>query len=65
VPRIVIDQDKCLHSGQCGYLQPELFEINDDGSPTVLVETLEDEGLIARAREAMEMCPSQAISLED
>jgi len=60
--RLVIDLDKCLNSGQCAYLQPELFELNDDGAPKVLNEQPYGE-LIAKAQDAIEMCPAQAISL--
>jgi ferredoxin len=65
MPRIVIDQEKCLNSGQCAYLQPELFELNDDGAPVVLVASPDSEALIAKAQDAIDMCPSQAISFED
>ncbi len=65
MPRLVIDHDKCLNSGQCAYLQPELFEIKEDGAPTVLVEAPDDEALIAKAQDAITMCPGQAISLAE
>ena len=62
--RLVIDLEKCLNSGQCAYLQPELFELNDDGEPKVLDSNPAGE-LIAKANDAIEMCPAQAISLEE
>lgn len=62
--KLTIDYDKCLSSGQCAYLQPELFDLNDDGAPRVLIEQPEGE-LIAKARDAIQMCPAQAISLAD
>lgn len=65
MPRIVIDQEKCLHSGQCAYLQPELFEIDDEGAPVILNDSPDTEALIAKARDAIDMCPAQAISLQD
>ena len=64
MPKLVIDLETCLNSGQCAYLQPELFELGDDGSPKVL----QDEPVgdfIAKANDAIQMCPSQAISLTD
>ena len=64
MPKLVIDHDKCLSSGQCAYLQPELFELEDDGSPKVLNDNPDGE-LIAKARDAIEMCPAQAISMSD
>jgi ferredoxin len=61
VPRLTIDHEKCLNSGQCAYMQPELFELDDDGAPVIRVEPVEGE-LIARAQDAIAMCPGQAIS---
>jgi len=62
--KLTIDEEKCLNSGQCAYLQPKLFELDDDGTPTI-TNTAPTGDLIAQAREAIEMCPSQAISLAD
>lgn len=62
MPKLVIDREKCLNSGQCAYLQPELFELDDSGEPHVRNDHPEGE-LIAKANDAIEMCPAQAISL--
>jgi len=62
MPKLVIDQLKCLNSGQCAYLQPELFELDDDGAPHVLDDSPTGD-LSAQANDAIEMCPAQAISL--
>ncbi len=62
--KLVIDLHKCLNSGQCAYLQPELFALNDDGEPRV-VDSAPTGDLIAKANDAITMCPAQAISLED
>lgn len=61
MPRLVIDHDKCLNSGQCAYMQPEVFELDDEGLPSVRVEVPDGE-LIAKAEDAIAMCPGQAIS---
>lgn len=61
MPRLVIDHEKCLNSGQCAYLQPELFEIDEAGSPLIRVESVAGE-LMAKAEDAIAMCPGQAIS---
>ena len=65
MPRLVIDLEQCLNSGQCAYLQPELFKIDDDGAPVIVNETPEGEELITKAQDAITMCPSQAISFVD
>ena len=64
MPKLMIDQELCLRSGQCAYMQPELFELDEEGAPVVRVDA-PDESLIAKANDAIEMCPAQAISLAD
>ena len=60
--RLVIDHRRCRKTGQCSYLHPELFKAGEDGSPIVLVEHPGEE-LREAAEEAVELCPSGAISL--
>ena len=60
--RIMIDHSLCLKSGQCFYMQPEVFGSDDDDGPLILVERPAGEQ-IAKARDAVAMCPSQAIQL--
>ena len=62
--KVKIDHDKCYKSGECYYNHPELFGMDDDGCPVVLVDDL-DAGLQQHAREALEVCPAVAISLEE
>jgi ferredoxin len=61
--RIVIDRAACLQSGQCAYMQPELFGFQDDTGPVIRVERPTGKQL-EQAREAVVACPSQAIRLE-
>jgi ferredoxin len=60
--RIVIDHKRCLKSGQCAYMQSELFRMNDDGAPVVIVAEVHGDQ-VALAADAIEMCPGQAIAL--
>lgn len=60
---LAVDLKKCLRSGQCFYLHPELFKEGDDGYPLVLVAEPDAEQQAA-AEEAEELCPGQAIRLE-
>ena len=62
--KVKIDHEKCYKSGECYYNHPELFRMGDDGSPVVLVDEVDGE-LQRHAREALEVCPAVAISLED
>jgi len=60
--RLMIDYNKCRKTGQCSYLHPELFKADEAGAPVVLVEH-PGEDLREAAKEAVELCPSGAISL--
>jgi ferredoxin len=60
--RIVVDQGKCSALGICESLAPELFEVQDDGSLVILDERPEGR-LCEAAREAVEGCPTEALSI--
>jgi len=60
--RLTINHDLCLKSGQCAYMQPDLFRLDEGGAPVVLVELLADSD-IPKAQDAATMCPAQAIAL--
>ena len=63
--KLSIDLETCIMAGECVYNHPEYFAFGDDDYPVVLepdVQTPEDE---KAADEAMAVCPSQAIRLED
>lgn len=62
--RLVIDHTICRKTGQCSYLHPELFKADEEGAPLVLVEH-PDQSLREAAEEAIELCPSGAISFTD
>jgi ferredoxin len=60
--RIVVDYDKCTGLGMCEAEAPELFEVQDDGSLTVLNEKPSEEHR-AECEAAVEACPTEALSL--
>ncbi|MBI5949111.1 MAG: ferredoxin [Chloroflexi bacterium] len=63
MPRLSVDTKKCLKSGQCTYLHPDLLQEGPDGRPVVLVA--EPSGAqIQEAEDAAEICPAMAIILE-
>jgi len=62
--RIVADTDVCIGAGQCVLTDPEVFDQDDDGTVVVLQEAPEGEHE-AGAREAVKLCPSQALSLHE
>ena len=63
--KVKIDKEKCYMSGECFYNHPELFKMGEDGSPVVLIDDLNDDAMINHAKEAVEVCPAVAISIED
>ncbi len=62
--KLTIERRLCLKSGQCSYLQPDLFGRDEENWPVVTVERPEGER-IEQANDAIEMCPAQAISLTE
>jgi ferredoxin len=63
--RVRVDPDKCEGHARCLGLAPELFDIDDYGLASVLVDRV-PEGLEEKARLAAANCPEYAIEvLED
>ena len=62
--KIVFDRNKCKRHGQCCGAAPELFDFAPDGSLMVLNENPPEE-LREAAEDAVDLCPEQAISIED
>jgi ferredoxin len=60
--RIVVDYDKCTGLGMCEAEAPELFEVQDDGSLTVLNDRPSADQR-AEAEAAVEACPTEALSI--
>jgi ferredoxin len=62
--RVVVDRERCIGSGQCELLAPEVFEVGDDGVVTVLLPEpgAEQE---AAVRDAVAQCPTAALSMTD
>lgn len=62
--RVVVDYDKCTGLGLCESLAPEFFEVQDDGSLTLL-QSEAGEGQRAEVEEAARSCPTEAIRIEE
>ena len=60
--RVLVDRERCVGSGTCEALAPDLFEVGDDGVVEVLRAdpTGDDEA----ARDAVSACPTRALSLD-
>jgi ferredoxin len=60
VPRIEIDANKCMGSGNCSFWAPGTFDLGDDGVAFVKDEAGDDEDKIVLAAQG---CPTQAIAV--
>lgn len=59
--RVYVDHDQCDGYGKCQEAAPEIFELRDDDLSYVLVDEVPADS-IDRARNAIRLCPKQAIS---
>jgi ferredoxin len=60
----VIDQDLCIGCGSCEETCPEVFQVREDGHSWVIDENPGHE-LYGPIRDAADLCPVNAISIED
>ena len=62
--RVIVDYDVCASTGSCMQVCPEVFEVRSDGFLYVLQDEPPAE-LHERVREAEQLCPTGAITLEE
>jgi ferredoxin len=60
--KIVVDWGLCESNGVCMGIIPEVFQLEDDDTLTVLQEDVTPENE-AQVRDAVRQCPRQAISI--
>ena len=61
--RVLVDRERCVGSGSCEALAPDLFEVGDDGVVQVLrPDPAGDDA--AAARDAVSACPTRALSID-
>ena len=58
---LAVDEDSCISCGTCYGMAPDLFESDDEGKSKVKKQPKSPEE-IELAKEAINSCPSQAIS---
>jgi ferredoxin len=61
--RVAVDRGRCQDHGQCAIAAPEVFRI-DDGGQLVYVSS-PDEAHREAVEDAADVCPLQAITVED
>jgi len=62
--RVQVDRERCVGSGVCESLAPEVFEIDDDGVLVVHRPEPADEELDG-VRDAVQSCPARALELAE
>lgn len=62
--KIEVDWDLCESNGVCMGIIPEVFQLEDDDTLTVLQEEVTPEN-DAQVRDAVRQCPRQAISITE
>jgi ferredoxin len=61
--KIVVDANLCQDHGQCVFAAPEIFSLDDQGHLVYVSDV--DESLRDKAHDAADVCPLQAITVED
>ena len=62
--KVQADRNVCIQAGNCVMVEDTLFDQDDDGIVVVLVDEVTDDEE-DRAREAVKLCPSQALRIVD
>ena len=62
--RVIVDHAKCTGLGLCESVAEDVFEVQDDGSLTLLVQEI-CPSRRAEIQEAVDSCPTEALRLVD
>jgi ferredoxin len=62
--KVIVDFDECASNAVCMGILPEVFEVRDDGYLYILNEN-PPESLRGKLREAVNACPTGAISIAE
>lgn len=63
--RIVARESTCIGAGQCVFADPDTFDQNDHGTVQILRPVPETAAQLAAAKQAINICPSRSLSLEE
>ncbi|MCX4531841.1 ferredoxin [Streptomyces sp. NPDC002596] len=61
--KVVVDMNKCQDHGQCVFSAPDVFQLDDNGRLAYVSDP--DDALRDEVEEAADVCPLQAIRIED
>jgi ferredoxin len=63
--RIVADREICVGAGLCALTAPEVFDQADSDGLVVVTSSRPHPGILDAVREAVSLCPSGALSLDE
>ncbi|MEV6448927.1 ferredoxin [Amycolatopsis sp. NPDC051716] len=63
--KIIADTGKCVGAGQCVLTEPALFDQSEEDGTVIVLDDQPQGELVEKAREAVHVCPSQALSLQE
>ncbi|MFF0493134.1 ferredoxin [Nocardia sp. NPDC004068] len=63
--KVAVDQSKCVSSGQCVLLAPEVFDQRDEDGAVLLLQESPPADQHAAVRQAARVCPALAIELDE
>ncbi|MFL6125059.1 ferredoxin [Actinophytocola sp.] len=63
--RIVTDTGRCVGAGQCALTEPRVFDQSDEDGTVVLLTDQAEGEVLNNVQEAIDLCPSQALSLKE
>jgi ferredoxin len=61
--RITADRGRCIGSGQCALILPDVFDADDEGLVTVIGDVAATS--VADLRHAVRLCPARALTLDE
>ena len=62
--RIIADTDRCVGAGQCVLTEPDVFDPDEEEGTVLLLTDRTTEQTAEAVRTAVDVCPAQALSLE-
>ncbi|OLR93713.1 ferredoxin [Actinokineospora bangkokensis] len=63
--KVVADKELCVGAGQCAMVAERVFTQDDSDGTVVVLKEVPDAGEEADARQAVLICPSGALSLDE
>ena len=63
--KVIVDQNKCVASGQCVLSAPQVFDQREEDGIVVLLDPSPPADLAERVRDAEALCPARVISVDE